>query len=191
MTNTGDKEQPLGGWILKRTADNQVIEYKFGKSIVLKPGQSLNVHSANAGVTQDVAAGELVMGGGQKWPVGDAIITVLLDKEGNVRVCLYLGLDRGVVIDRFLVGTIETGESAGGDRKETAHNSDSVGVGGRGQVGAGFVFAKTFQFLVKELRVDRRFIFSPFRNYIFRLGKKINKQLFSVLNLNLHFSSLK
>lgn len=84
LANSGDKEQSLAGWVLKRTADKQIVEYKLGKHVTIKPLQSLTVYSANAGVTQDAAQGIFVLSGGQRWPVGDGMITELVDKDGHV-----------------------------------------------------------------------------------------------------------
>jgi lamin B len=84
IINTSDKEFPIGGWIIRRKAidTNQEAEYKFHKSVVIKPGQQINVWSSNAGITHD-PPNDLVMNA-QRWFAGDKMITVLNDKDGNV-----------------------------------------------------------------------------------------------------------
>ncbi|RNA38138.1 lamin Dm0 [Brachionus plicatilis] len=79
LTNTSDKEVALGGWQLKRNADNQLAEYKFAKGCVIKPGQRMTVWSSGSGAE---APGEFVMSG-QRWSVGDSMITILVDKDGK------------------------------------------------------------------------------------------------------------
>ncbi|CAF0828621.1 unnamed protein product [Brachionus calyciflorus] len=81
IKNTTDKDINLQGWQLKRNADNQLAEYKFGKGVVIKPGQQITVWSSNCGVTQDLP-NEVVMSS-QKWFVGDSMITILVDKDAN------------------------------------------------------------------------------------------------------------
>ena len=84
LRNANDKDVSIGGWLLKRNADNQMTEYKFGKQVVLKPGQQVSVWSSSvSGVTHDPASGDFVMNG-QRWFVGDSMITVLSDKESTV-----------------------------------------------------------------------------------------------------------
>lgn len=84
LTNTSDKEINVGGWTIKRNADNQINEYKFTSKVAIKPGQTLRVWSANvAGATHDPHSGEFIMKG-ERWHVGDKMITLLSDKEANV-----------------------------------------------------------------------------------------------------------
>lgn len=66
---------------MKRNADNQLTEYKFSKSAVIKPGQQITVWSSNCGQTHEPPS-DLVMNA-QRWFVGDSMITILVDKEGN------------------------------------------------------------------------------------------------------------
>lgn len=88
LVNTSDKEISIGGWQLKRNADNQLTDYKFNKSTVIKPGKQINVWSSNSGVTHEPPS-DMVMPA-QGWFVGDSMITVLVDKEGAVSV--FMGL---------------------------------------------------------------------------------------------------
>lgn len=81
LTNTKDHDIAVGNWVIKRTADGQVTEYKFNKSAVIKPKQSINVWSSNAGVTHE-PPNDLVMNS-QRWFTGDCMVTSLLDKEAH------------------------------------------------------------------------------------------------------------
>ncbi len=84
LLNTNDKDVSLGGWVIRRNADTQMTEYKFGAKVVIKPGQTITVWSSNAtGVTHDPANGEYVMND-KRWSVGDSMITSLSDKESAV-----------------------------------------------------------------------------------------------------------
>jgi hypothetical protein len=77
----------LSGWKLSRKASDNKCEYKFGKSVVIKPNQHLSVWSNDAGVKQSLPH-DLVMSANQKWPVADAMVTVLIDKEEAVNIFL-------------------------------------------------------------------------------------------------------
>ncbi len=86
--NNTDKEINIGGWNLSRALiDGQEIVYKFHKSTVLKPEQTIAVWSANAGIAHDPPA-DLVLTNSQHWLFGDNMITVLFDKEA--KVCFFL-----------------------------------------------------------------------------------------------------
>lgn len=82
LYNSSDKEVAIGGWQLKRLADGQETDYKFHKSTIIKPGQTITVWSSNTSVTHDPPV-DLVMKT-QRWFTGEKMITVLLDQDGNV-----------------------------------------------------------------------------------------------------------
>ena len=83
LVNTTTKEVNISGWKLSRKADENKSEFKFGKSVTIKPGQHLSVWSSDAGVKQALPH-DFVMNTGQKWNVADAMVTVLVDKDENV-----------------------------------------------------------------------------------------------------------
>jgi lamin B len=82
LINVGDKEVNLSGWILKRYAQEQEVEFKFPKNTIIKPNQTITIWSANSGVTQELP-NDLVMSNNNKWVVGDKMITALVDKSNN------------------------------------------------------------------------------------------------------------
>lgn len=82
LINTTDKEMPIGGWLLRRNADNQLTEYKFNKSTVIKPGQQITVWSSNSGASHE-PPNDILMNS-LRWFVGDSMITILVDKDANV-----------------------------------------------------------------------------------------------------------
>jgi len=86
LVNKTNKEINVSGWKLSRKANDNKCEYKFGKSVVIKPNQHLSVWSSDAGVKQTLPH-DFVMGANQKWHVADAMVTVLVDKDDNVSVC--------------------------------------------------------------------------------------------------------
>ena len=82
LSNSTESDISMGGWVLKRTADGQDCEYKFGKNIVIKAGNSISVWSSNSNVNHEPPF-DLVMNQ-TLWLVGNSMITVLFDKEGAV-----------------------------------------------------------------------------------------------------------
>jgi lamin B len=109
--NSTDKEINIGGWTLMRLADSVEAVYKFHKSTVLKPDQTIAIWSANAGIAHDPPA-DLVMTNSQRWLVGNDMITVLLDKEGVVsvrtRVCWIS--TAALILGKCFTGSITTGK---------------------------------------------------------------------------------
>jgi lamin B len=88
LQNNSDKDVEIGGWHLKRLAEGQETDYKFNKSAVIKSGQCITVWSSNNSVTHTPPV-DLVMKT-QRWFVGDKMITLLLDSEGNVSLIFFL-----------------------------------------------------------------------------------------------------
>ena len=85
LINKTNKEINVSGWKLSRKASDNKCEYKFGKSVIIKPNQHLSVWSNDAGVKQSLPH-DLVMSANQKWPVADAMVTVLIDKDEAVNI---------------------------------------------------------------------------------------------------------
>ena len=102
LLNTNDREVSLSGWLLRRNADNQIVEFKFAKSATIKAGQTLTVWSANVAANQREAS-DLAMSGQQRWFVGDSMITVLLDKDSTEQA--RRESQRNVSVEKKLRGT--------------------------------------------------------------------------------------
>jgi len=79
ITNPTDKDIPIGHWVIRRVADTIDADFKFTKNAVLKAGLSITIWS-NAAVNgkNDPPTDYLAK---HPWPVGDNMITVLLDKD--------------------------------------------------------------------------------------------------------------
>jgi lamin B len=95
LINTTDKDIPIGGWSVKRIADGQEIDYKFGNRAVLKPSNPITIWSNNSGVNAE-PPNEIVFQ--NKWPIGDSMITLLNDKEANVSFFYSLYSYKGYLI---------------------------------------------------------------------------------------------
>ena len=87
LQNLSDKDIPIGGWQLKRVADENVVEFKFHKSTVVKAGQVITVWSSNANALHSPPE-DIVMK--QALVVADQMMTILSDKELNVSIYLLL-----------------------------------------------------------------------------------------------------
>ena len=87
LINTTDKDIPIGGWSVKRIADGQEVDYKFGNRAVLKPSNPISIWSSNSGVNAE-PPNEIVFQ--NKWPVGDSMVTLIYDKETNVNIIYNL-----------------------------------------------------------------------------------------------------
>ncbi|VDP05994.1 unnamed protein product [Soboliphyme baturini] len=79
LLNKLDKDIPIGGWVIKRTAGGNEVTYKFHSKLVMKPQKQVTVWSSNANVTHN-PPGDLLMKN-QQWPVGDTIRTVLINAD--------------------------------------------------------------------------------------------------------------
>ncbi len=84
IQNLSDQYIPIGGWQLKRVADDAVIDFKFHKSTVIKTGQVIYVWGFNANASHTPPE-EIVMK--HTLVVADQMMTLLIDKELNVCFC--------------------------------------------------------------------------------------------------------
>nr|XP_032809365.1 lamin-B1 isoform X1 [Petromyzon marinus] len=83
MVNNSEKDQPLGGWVLKRQIEDQAeIAYKFSSRYVLKAGQTVTIWAANAGVSHNPPS-DLLWKTQSSWGTGDDIRTSLLNSDGE------------------------------------------------------------------------------------------------------------
>ena len=85
LQNTGDKDVSIGGWILKRVAEDGEIDYKFHKSTIIKSGSTITVWGSNANANHE-PPNDIVMK--QQWSIADKMITLLIDKESTVNIFL-------------------------------------------------------------------------------------------------------
>nr|AEP27819.1 Hau-lamin2 [Helobdella sp. Austin] len=82
LSNTSDeKELALGGWQLKHSSGDNETTYKFHRNLLLKPGSTVTVWSADADRVH-APPSDLVMKG-QSWHVAEVNNTVLLDQKGD------------------------------------------------------------------------------------------------------------
>ncbi|XP_059847497.1 lamin-B2 [Hypanus sabinus] len=82
LSNNSEKDQPLGGWRLKRQiGDGEEIVYKFTPKYTLKAGQKVKIWSADAGKAHSPPADLLWKS--QSWGTGDDIKTVLVNSDGE------------------------------------------------------------------------------------------------------------
>lgn len=81
LHNKGNKEISLSGWQIVRRAGDSEYTYKFHRSTKLDGGATVTVWSSDAGQTHEPPS-NLVMKG-QKWFVGDAMSTVILNSNGE------------------------------------------------------------------------------------------------------------
>lgn len=81
LFNKGSKEVPIGGWQLVRHAGDKETNFKFHRSIIIKPNAYVTVWSAESGVSHNPPA-DIVMKG-QTWFVGDDMITTLMNNNGE------------------------------------------------------------------------------------------------------------
>jgi lamin B len=85
--NKGDKEVSLSGWQLIRNAGDLDTHFKFHRSIVIKPNQTINVWSSDSNAAHS-PPNDIVMKG-QTWFTSDAMQTTLLNNSGEVCLCLH------------------------------------------------------------------------------------------------------
>ncbi|XP_072100077.1 lamin-B2 [Mobula birostris] len=82
LSNNSEKDQPLGGWRLKRQiGDGEEIIYKFTPKYTLKAGQKVKIWSADAGKAHSPPTDLLWKS--QSWGTGDDIKTVLVNSDGE------------------------------------------------------------------------------------------------------------
>uniref|UniRef100_A0A673N7H3 Lamin-B2-like n=1 Tax=Sinocyclocheilus rhinocerous TaxID=307959 RepID=A0A673N7H3_9TELE len=83
LRNNSDKDQSLGSWRLKRQiGDGEEITYKFSPKFVLKAGQTVNVWSADAGVSHSPPS-DLLWKSQSSWGTGENILTLLVNSSGE------------------------------------------------------------------------------------------------------------
>ncbi|PIK42115.1 B-type nuclear lamin [Apostichopus japonicus] len=84
LHNTSETDQPLGGWVLKRSVDGgDEATYKFTSKYVLKGGAEVTVWSTGSGEKQDLPT-DIVGKNIESWGVGEKINTTLIDASGEV-----------------------------------------------------------------------------------------------------------
>lgn len=84
LHNTSETDQPLGGWVLKRSVDGgDEATYKFTSKYVLKGGAEVTVWSTGSGEKQDLPT-DIVGKNVESWGVGEKINTTLIDASGEV-----------------------------------------------------------------------------------------------------------
>ena len=82
LFNKGDKEVSLSGWQLIRNAGDLDTHFKFHRSIVIKPNQTITVWSSDSNAAHS-PPNDIVMKG-QTWFTSDAMQTTLLNNNGEV-----------------------------------------------------------------------------------------------------------
>ena len=80
--NKGDKEVSLSGWQLIRNAGDLDTHFKFHRSIVIKPNQTITIWSSDSNAAHS-PPNDIVMKG-QTWFTSDAMQTTLLNNNGEV-----------------------------------------------------------------------------------------------------------
>ncbi|XP_060702063.1 lamin-B2 [Hemiscyllium ocellatum] len=82
LSNKSEKDQPLGGWRLKRQiGDGEEMVYKFTPKYTLKAGQEVKIWSADAGKAHSPPTDLLWKN--HSWGTGDEIKTVLVNSDGE------------------------------------------------------------------------------------------------------------
>ncbi|XP_023212196.1 lamin Dm0-like, partial [Centruroides sculpturatus] len=81
LFNKGNKEVPIGGWQIIRHAGDKETNFKFHRSIVIKPNTYVTVWSAESGASHNPPS-DIVMKG-QTWFVGEDMITTLMNNNGE------------------------------------------------------------------------------------------------------------
>jgi len=81
ITNQTEKDVPIGHWVIRRSADAAASDFKFPKNAVIKSGSKITVWSNSAANGKNEPPSDFLSK--QAWTVGDKMITILEDKEGN------------------------------------------------------------------------------------------------------------
>lgn len=81
LTNKGNKEMGLSGWLIIRKAGTLETVFKFHRTAKIEAGASVTVWSADIGATHEPPS-NIVMKG-QKWFTSDNMTTVLLNNESE------------------------------------------------------------------------------------------------------------
>ncbi|KAL1007504.1 hypothetical protein UPYG_G00087670 [Umbra pygmaea] len=89
LKNNSDKEQPLGGWVVRRThSDSPDIIFQIPSSCVLAGGNTLTIWSSEAGV--EASPGDLVLKNHRNWGLVNNVTISLLspDDEMMAELCV-------------------------------------------------------------------------------------------------------
>uniref|UniRef100_A0A4W5R7F6 Lamin L3 n=2 Tax=Hucho hucho TaxID=62062 RepID=A0A4W5R7F6_9TELE len=81
LKNNSEKEQPLGGWVVRRShLDSPELFFQIPPSYILAGGNTLTIWGSEAGV--EASPGDLVMKNQRNWgPVNNVIVTLLNPDE--------------------------------------------------------------------------------------------------------------
>ncbi|XP_078540855.1 lamin-B3-like [Lissotriton helveticus] len=83
IKNNSLEDQSMNGWILKRQLGNiSELTYKFPSRFLLKAGQTVSIWGAGAGVGHNPPS-DLVWKAEKSWGVGDNVIVILKDSNGE------------------------------------------------------------------------------------------------------------
>ncbi|XP_065059591.1 lamin-B1-like [Rhopilema esculentum] len=83
IANTSSTDEPLGGWLIRRVADNKdPVEFKFNPRSVLKGGSAVLIWSASSG-SKHKPPTDLLMKSSDWFP-GPNAVTTLHNSEGDV-----------------------------------------------------------------------------------------------------------
>jgi len=86
LFNKAEQDEALGGYYVQRVVngrDDTAVEYKFTPKYVLKGGHSVTLWSTSSGVKQK-APTDLVLRNGENWPVGQSIVTSVINHEAEI-----------------------------------------------------------------------------------------------------------
>lgn len=80
LANTGDKDIPVGSWVLKQSAGGQEVTYKFHPKLVLKADKTITVYSSNTDATH--CPPDVLVMKNQQWPVkGEKVRSSLFNAD--------------------------------------------------------------------------------------------------------------
>ncbi|RVE74931.1 hypothetical protein OJAV_G00027210 [Oryzias javanicus] len=87
LKNNSDKEQPLGGWVVRRLhPDSGDVSFQFPPSYVLAGGRSLTIWSS--GAAQEAEPGDMVLESHSSWgAVADVRVVLLNPNHEEVSAC--------------------------------------------------------------------------------------------------------
>lgn len=77
LRNVGEKDSPLGGFVLRREANGNEVTYKFHGKQMLKAGKTLTVWSANSGTVHSPPTDLLMKK--EIWPIGEKIRSSIIN----------------------------------------------------------------------------------------------------------------
>lgn len=79
LRNRGEKDAPLGGYVLRREANGNEVTYKFHGKQMLKAGKTLTVWSANSGTVHSPPTDLLMKK--EIWPIGEKIRSSIINTD--------------------------------------------------------------------------------------------------------------